>query len=95
MENVTRWGLYNMDSIIVSNKMIQILSEEDDWMLNTELEDQVYKSRILNYIAEESRIFVYDNALNYLIFHDKLDIKFDHDNEKIFYKNNNLELNDG
>ena len=36
MENVTRWGLYNMDSIIVSNKMIQILSEEDNWMLNTE-----------------------------------------------------------
>ena len=86
MENVTRWGLYNMDSIIVSNKMIQILSEEDDWMLNTELENQVYESRILNYIAKESRIFVYDNALNYLIFHEKLDIKFDHVNEKIFYK---------
>lgn len=93
MENVTRWGLYNMDSIIVSSKMTQILSEQDDWILNTELEKLVYKSRILSYIAEESRIFVYDNALNYLIFHDRVDIKFDNDNEKIYYKNKTLELN--
>ena len=94
MENVTRWGMYTIDSIVVSNAIRETLDQENNWILNTELEEKVTETKVLNYVAEDSRIFVYDNALNYLIFHDQVDVKFDHENEKVFYKLSYLELND-
>ena len=94
MENVTRWGLYTIDTIVISGAIEKVLLEENDWILNTTLEEKVEKTKVLNYVDKESQIFVYDNALNYLIYHDQIKIKFDHENEKVFYKLSKLKEND-
>ena len=82
---------YSIDVILLSNRVLEIIVEEDRWIENKELEKLIKSSRALNYVVDYHRDFIIDDTLNYLVLNNALDQN--HVNGKVYYRKKFLELN--
>ena len=64
---------YSIDVILLSNRVLEIIVEEDRWIENKELEELIKSSRALNYVIDYHRDFIIDDTLNYLVLNNALD----------------------
>ena len=82
---------YSIDVILLSNRVLEIIVEEDRWIESKKLEKLIKSSRALNYVVDYHRDFIIDDTLNYLVLNNALDQN--HVNGKVYYRKKCLELN--